>query len=123
MDCIVQDNSGGTAKESEEEEEVTFLYRLCSGSSPKSYGINVAKLARLPAEVIALAMKQSREFEQRMKGGEEAVLATDDARNVLMSRDLTLAYFERLVSIAHSNVCIQDLTYLASEMWRRYRSM
>lgn len=80
MDCIVQDNSGGggTAKESEEEEEVTFLYRLCSGSSPRSYGINVARLARLPAEVIALALKQSREFEQRMKGGEEAVLAASD---------------------------------------------
>ena len=25
-------------------EEVTFLYRLCDGSSPKSYGINVSKV-------------------------------------------------------------------------------
>ena len=83
MDCIVQESStdpGSTIqneknKNCEEEEEVTFLYRLCGGSSPRSYGINVARLARLPSEVIALAMKQSKEFEDRMRCGEEAVLA------------------------------------------------
>ena len=41
---------------------------------------------------------------------------------IALSRDVTLAYFERLVSIAHSNVTIEELTYLASEMWRRYLS-
>ena len=85
MDCLVQgsetapDSNTATGalgkKKTDEEEEVTFLYRLCSGSSPRSYGINVARLARLPSEVIALALKQSRDFEQRMRCGEEAVLA------------------------------------------------
>ena len=82
MDCIVQESStdpGSTIQNEKnkncEEEEVTFLYRLCGGSSPRSYGINVARLARLPSEVIALAMKQSKEFEDRMRCGEEAVLA------------------------------------------------
>ena len=84
MDCLVQDSAEGPGSGSgsevvvvanDEEEEVTFLYRLCSGSSPRSYGINVARLARLPQEVIALAMRQSREFEQRMRCGEEAVIA------------------------------------------------
>ena len=80
MDCLVQDAAEGSGSEvtvvgNDEEEEVTFLYRLCSGSSPRSYGINVARLARLPQEVIALAMRQSREFEQRMRCGEEAVIA------------------------------------------------
>ena len=47
-------------------EEVTFLYKLSAGSSPRSYGINVARLAGLPAAVIELALKQSRAFEDRM---------------------------------------------------------
>merc|ERR1711871_588367 len=62
MDCIVQ---GG---HSLGDEEVTFLYRLCAGSSPKSYGVNVAKLAHLPAAVVELAAQRSREFEEQMKG-------------------------------------------------------
>lgn len=45
---------------------MTFLYKLSAGSSPRSYGINVARLAGLPAAVIELALKQSRAFEDRM---------------------------------------------------------
>ena len=87
MDCIVQETA--PSKGAEEDEEVTFLYRLCSGSSPRSYGINVARLARLPQEVISLALKQSRDFEKRMRHGEEAVIApqseTGDFTTMLIS--------------------------------------
>ena len=38
MDCLVRD--GG--------ENVVFLYKLAEGCSPKCFGINVARLARLP---------------------------------------------------------------------------
>lgn len=38
MACQVGIGEGGF-------EEVTFLYRLTSGSCPKSYGVNVARLA------------------------------------------------------------------------------
>jgi hypothetical protein len=41
---------------------------------------------------------------------------------IALSRDVTLAYFERLVSIAHSEVTTNELAYLASEMWRRLTS-
>jgi DNA mismatch repair protein MSH6 len=78
MDCLVQQSEQEQEKGKQikgDQEEVTFLYRLCSGSSPRSYGINVARLARLPQEVIDLAMRQSREFEERMRGGEEALIA------------------------------------------------
>ncbi|XP_038987619.1 DNA mismatch repair protein MSH6 isoform X2 [Phoenix dactylifera] len=44
-------------------EEVTFLYRLTPGSCPKSYGVNVARLAGIPASVLQTAMAKSREFE------------------------------------------------------------
>jgi DNA mismatch repair ATPase MutS len=52
-------------------EEVTFLYKLTQGACPKSYGTNVAKLAGLPAAVVARAAKVS----QRLGGGEDAVAA------------------------------------------------
>lgn len=38
MACQVGKGKGGV-------EEVTFLYRLTPGSCPKSYGVNVARLA------------------------------------------------------------------------------
>ncbi|KAL1198069.1 DNA mismatch repair protein MSH6 [Cardamine amara subsp. amara] len=44
-------------------EEVTFLYRLTPGACPKSYGVNVARLAGLPDYVLQRAMIKSQEFE------------------------------------------------------------
>ncbi|KAF5741530.1 DNA mismatch repair protein MSH6 [Tripterygium wilfordii] len=44
-------------------EEVTFLYRLTPGACPKSYGVNVARLAGLPDSVLQKAADKSREFE------------------------------------------------------------
>ncbi|KAH7516977.1 hypothetical protein FEM48_Zijuj09G0013300 [Ziziphus jujuba var. spinosa] len=44
-------------------EEVTFLYRLTPGACPKSYGVNVARLAGLPDSVLRKAAVKSREFE------------------------------------------------------------
>lgn len=43
--CMVKENDG----------EITFLYKMQEGSMSKSYGINVAKLASLPDEVISRA--------------------------------------------------------------------
>ncbi|WOK94006.1 DNA mismatch repair protein MSH6 [Canna indica] len=44
-------------------EEVTFLYRLTPGSCPKSYGVNVARLAGLPTSVLQKATRKSHDFE------------------------------------------------------------
>jgi len=41
----------------EEGEEVTFLYRISEGKADKSYGINVARLAKLPEEVLYRAQQ------------------------------------------------------------------
>lgn len=43
MSCLVDDSGG--------EQRVTFLYKLVPGPCPKSFGINVARLAELPPEV------------------------------------------------------------------------
>lgn len=60
MDCIVDDDH---------DSKVTFLYKLVPGLSPKSFGINVARLAHLPQAVIDMALAKSREFEARLHGG------------------------------------------------------
>lgn len=44
-------------------EEVTFLYKLCDGACPKSYGTNVARLAGLPDCVVRRAAAKAAESE------------------------------------------------------------
>ena len=39
----------------EEKGDITFLYRVVDGKADKSYGINVAKLAKLPNAVLKRA--------------------------------------------------------------------
>lgn len=45
---------------------VTFLYRYAAGACPKSYGLNVARLAKLPESVILRAKEKSEEFERSL---------------------------------------------------------
>uniref|UniRef100_K3W7B0 DNA mismatch repair protein n=1 Tax=Globisporangium ultimum (strain ATCC 200006 / CBS 805.95 / DAOM BR144) TaxID=431595 RepID=K3W7B0_GLOUD len=73
MGCIVDPDN---------DRKVTFLYKLKEGMCPKSYGLNVAMLAKLPDEVIECAARKSAQFEQSLQakahaaaGGEEADVA------------------------------------------------
>ena len=108
MECLVNQKA-----EREEGEEVTFLYRLCDGSSPKSYGINVARLAQLPQEVVMLAEERSRSFEANTE------VAEADAKEEAKDR-LTLSVFQSLCSIADSTIETTELAYIASELWKRF---
>lgn len=45
--------------------EVVFLYRILPGVAERSYGIQVAKLARLPPEVLAKAERKLSELERK----------------------------------------------------------
>ncbi|XP_074317650.1 DNA mismatch repair protein MSH6-like [Silene latifolia] len=56
MACQVGQGNGGL-------EEVTFLYRMTLGACPKSYGVNVARIAGIPDCVLRKAAAKSREFE------------------------------------------------------------
>ncbi|XP_030451393.2 DNA mismatch repair protein MSH6 [Syzygium oleosum] len=56
MACQVGDGADGI-------QEVTFLYRLTPGPCPKSYGVNVARLAGLPECILQKAASRSRKFE------------------------------------------------------------
>lgn len=49
------------------EEEVTFLYEVGEGVAHRSYGLNVARLARIPKKVIDVAAEKSKQLEHEMK--------------------------------------------------------
>lgn len=49
------------------EEEITFLYEVGEGVAHRSYGLNVARLARIPRKVLDIAAKKSRELEDEIK--------------------------------------------------------
>jgi DNA mismatch repair protein MSH6 len=53
---------------------VTFLYKLVDGACPKSYGLNVARLAHLPEAVIARARQKSEEFEAAVEAAKRGEL-------------------------------------------------
>lgn len=73
-------------------EEVTFLYRLRPGACPKSYGVNVARLAGLPDSILHNAAAKSREFEAvygRHRKGSEGKLAIQNCdKMVVLIRSL-----------------------------------
>lgn len=63
----------GDGDRADEDEEITFLYDLAPGVAHRSYGLNVARLARIPRKVLEVAAKKSRELEEvvrarRVKG-------------------------------------------------------
>ena len=45
---------------------VTFLYQLTSGAAARSYGLNVARLADIPPEIISTATTRSHELEKQV---------------------------------------------------------
>jgi DNA mismatch repair ATPase MutS len=137
MDCLVQGGDDGSTTGGAQEaprkemttEEVTFLYKLSNGSSPRSYGINVARLAGLPVAVIELALRQSRQFEENMQKNADNSSSnsndTEDAASTgvpALRGELVSTLFERMVSIATSTSSTKELAYVASEMWRQLKS-
>lgn len=49
------------------DEEITFLYEVGEGVAHRSYGLNVARLARIPRKVLDVAADKSKEMEQDMR--------------------------------------------------------
>ena len=111
MECVVE-----SERKADQGEEVTFLYRLSDGGSPSSYGINVARLAQLPADVISLACKQSQEFQDSMNGKK----SEEESGIGHLAKDAAVTYFDRLVSIVHSDLSDDERYYITSELWRRF---
>ena len=53
-------------KASEETDRIVFLYKFIEGDCPKSFGLNVAKMAGLPTKVLDLARAQSIAFSKNL---------------------------------------------------------
>ena len=83
MECLVENEGEATADvtlQDRNSKNITFLYTLGEGSCPKSFGINVARLAGLPQEVISMASEVSSLFEAQIIGKKEKVVtATENA--------------------------------------------
>ncbi len=45
---------------------LTFLYRLVPGPASRSYGLNVARMARLPSSLLRVAVERARMMEERL---------------------------------------------------------
>ncbi|OJJ42927.1 hypothetical protein ASPZODRAFT_75362 [Penicilliopsis zonata CBS 506.65] len=56
-----------TESGSGDDEEITFLYEVGEGVAHRSYGLNVARLATLPASVIDVAKQKSAELEEKIR--------------------------------------------------------
>lgn len=62
-----EEGNEGDDEEEEGEEDITFLYEVGEGVAHRSYGLNVARLARIPRKVLDVAAKKSRELEEAIK--------------------------------------------------------
>lgn len=76
MECLVENSHAVSEIESC---NITFLYTLGIGVCPKSFGINVARLAGLPDDVLIKAKRISSEFEVEIsRGGRSSHGATSN---------------------------------------------
>ena len=69
-------NKHVSATEAEDGESIVFLHKVKDGSVDKSYGINVAKLAGLPSEVISRASEILISYENNDKNHKEISVQT-----------------------------------------------
>ncbi|KAM3328741.1 hypothetical protein ACQJBY_026089 [Aegilops geniculata] len=63
MACMLRPRSGGNS-----EMELTFLYRLASGASPESYGLQVATMAGIPKSIVEKAAVAGEMMKSRIAG-------------------------------------------------------
>ncbi|KAM0829156.1 hypothetical protein ACQ4PT_067060 [Festuca glaucescens] len=86
MACMLRPRSGGSG-----DKELTFLYRLASGASPESYGLQVATMAGIPMSTVEKASvagqmmksKIARNFKSSEGRAEFSTLHEDWLRTIL----------------------------------------
>ena len=76
MQCLVED--GDDEESNNDNSHITFLYTLGPGTCPKSFGVNVARLASLPEQVLVNAKRVSEEFEEEMNNRNEQASSMED---------------------------------------------
>nr|XP_009385995.1 PREDICTED: DNA mismatch repair protein MSH3 [Musa acuminata subsp. malaccensis] len=101
--------------------EVTFLYKLVTGASDKSFGLNVAKLAQLPASCIARAAVMAAKLESEVSehlGSKEGRLIKVSSQNENLDHSSELSEFckeqEDFADLAKA--CHKVLFYMMSAL-------
>jgi DNA mismatch repair protein MSH3 len=64
---FVEVDRPGESDEEQNEQDITFLFQVGDGVAHRSYGLNVARLARVPRPVLDLAAVKSREMEEQVR--------------------------------------------------------
>lgn len=75
----------------EEDDKVTFLYRILEGRADKSYGINVARLAHLPQTVIERAKQNLEALEAQKESldlNKEVVIVKSEPQDYTSAKNL-----------------------------------
>lgn len=105
MECFVEDDN--TESDSQDgndnnSDNITFLYTLGEGSCPKSFGINVARLAGLPTDVLKNAKNVSSSFEETL---------TKKDRDIVMNGSEIISMKKRLeTAVKEKNV--EEVTHI-----------
>jgi DNA mismatch repair ATPase MutS len=86
MECLVEESH---QVDGDSQDQITFLYTLGEGTCPKSFGINVARLAGLPEDVLAKAKRISSDFENEMSSAERS-------RTSLVTGSNAVAYKQKI---------------------------
>ncbi|KAL9103874.1 MAG: hypothetical protein Q9163_001111 [Psora crenata] len=73
------------------EQEITFLYEIGEGIAHRSYGLNVARLANVPRDVLEVAAVKSRELEDEARAKGLAHLSRSLSAVLKAPSDLRLA--------------------------------
>lgn len=93
MECMVEDETEN------DESRITFLYTLGMGVCPKSFGINVARLAGLPESVLQKAKANSEKFEEYCSNIEPLSSADSNADDAAALSTIENGTWEDLVSL------------------------
>jgi DNA mismatch repair protein MSH6 len=92
MGCTVRESDDGSGVE-----DVIFLYQLCPGACPKSYGSNVAKLAGLPLDVVSRASTISHTLDQHAQSNQIQHLASRAVKACTQADTKELMHLQSLI--------------------------
>ncbi|XP_053331293.1 DNA mismatch repair protein Msh3 [Spea bombifrons] len=83
-----EENTESGSDVSQHPEYITFLYQITRGVAARSYGLNVAKLADIPEEVLKKAACKSKELEELVDTKRKQMKAFQKAWNIHCFTDL-----------------------------------
>lgn len=102
MECFVEDEDDDIESTSQNDTEnenksdnITFLYTLGDGIINKSFGINVARLAGLPSDVLRNAKNVSTSFEESLLQNKDGEITMTGSEILLLKTRLEAALKEK----------------------------